>query len=180
MPDFLINDKISPMMDNDTKKIVLRMIPYGLYILTSHGSGDAVAAAAINWVTQASFKPPLLAVAVRADSHANALIQESGVFALNVLGKEQAAAAFAFFKPTIREGNTLSGEPFHPGETGSPILDSVPAWVECKVVGSIAQGDHTLFAAEVIAVGLNQAPQGRPDDAILALRDLGPNIFYGG
>ena len=168
------------MIDNDTKKTVLRMIPYGLFILTSHGAGDAIAAAAVNWVTQASFKPPLLAVAVRADSHAHALIQESGVFALNVLGKDQGAAAFAFFKTTVREGTTLSGEPFHFGETGSPILDHVPAWVECKLVGSIAQGDHTIFAGEVVAVGLNQPPSGRPDDAILVLRDLGPNIFYGG
>ena len=168
------------MIDNDTKKTVLRMIPYGLFVLTAYGAGDQVAAAAVNWVTQASFKPPLVAVAVRADSHAHALIQESGVFALNALGKEQAGVAFAFFKPTVRDGMTLSGEPFHYGETGCPILDRLPAFAECRVTGSLALGDHTIFAAEVVAVGLNQAIQGRPDDAILALRDLGANIFYGG
>jgi len=168
------------MIDNDTKKTVLRMIPYGLYVLTTHGANDQLAAAAVNWVTQASFKPPLLAVAVRGDSFAHALIQESGVFALNVLGKEHAATAFAFFKPTIRDAMTLSGEPFHYGETGSPILDRAPAFIECRVSGLLSLGDHTLFLGEVAAVGLSQLLQGRPDDAILALRDLGANIFYGG
>jgi flavin reductase (DIM6/NTAB) family NADH-FMN oxidoreductase RutF len=168
------------MIDNDTKKTVLRMIPYGLFVLTSQGANDQVAAAAVNWVTQTSFKPPMVAVAVRADSFAHTLIQESGVFALNVLGKDQAAVAFAFFKPTVRDGMSLSGESFHYGETGAPILDNAPAYVECRVTGSLAGGDHTIFAGEVVAVGLKQPIQGRPDDAILALRDLGGSIFYGG
>ncbi len=168
------------MLEPETRKSVLRMIPYGLYILTARGENDQVAAAAVNWVTQASFKPPLVAVAVRADSNAHALIQQSGFFALNMLGKTQAGAAFAFFKPTVVEGMTLSGEAFHYGETGSPILESVPAWVECKVAGSQTLGDHTLFMGEVIHAGLKEPFSGRPDDSLLALRDLGANIFYGG
>jgi flavin reductase (DIM6/NTAB) family NADH-FMN oxidoreductase RutF len=168
------------MINPDTRKTVLRMIPYGLFILTARGENDQVAAAAVNWVTQASFKPPLIAVAVRQDSFAHTLIQQSGFFALNALGKTQVTTAFAFFKPTVREGMTLSGETFHYGETGSPLFDSVPAWFECKVAGTLALGDHTIFAGEVIAAGLNQALEGRPDDSILTLRDLGGNIFYGG
>ena len=168
------------MLEPDTRKSVLRMIPYGLFILTARGENDQVAAAAVNWVTQTSFKPPLVAVAVRQDSHAHTLIQQSGFFALNMLGKTQAGTAFAFFKPTVREGMTLSGEAFHYGETGSPLLESVPAWAEFKLVGSQTLGDHTLFTGEVIAAGLKEPLSGRPDDAILALRDLGGNIFYGG
>ena len=168
------------MVDTDTRKTVLRMIPYGLYVLTAQGKTGQVAAAAVNWVTQTSFKPPLVAVAVRQDSLTCALIQESGAFALNILGKGQATTAFAFFKPTVRDGMTLSGEPFHFGETGSPLLESVPGWVECRLAGSLAVGDHTIFAGEVVTSGTNQAINGRPDEVTLWLRDLGSNIFYGG
>ena len=168
------------MTDPETRKTVLRMIPYGLFILTSQDKSDQVAAAAVNWVTQTSFKPPLVSVAVRGDSFVHQVIQESGVFALNALGKGQSATAFAFFKPTVREGMTLSGEPFHFGETGSPILESAVGYVECRVAGSLAVGDHTIYAGEVVAAGLNQAVAGRPDEAILMLKDLGENIFYGG
>ena len=37
-------------------KTALRMIPYGLYVLTSESKDGRIAAATINWVTQASFK----------------------------------------------------------------------------------------------------------------------------
>jgi flavin reductase (DIM6/NTAB) family NADH-FMN oxidoreductase RutF len=168
------------MTDPETRKTVLRMIPYGLFILTSQDKSEQVAAAAVNWVTQTSFKPPLVSVAVRGDSFVHQVIQESGVFALNALGKGQGATAFAFFKPTVREGMILSGEPFHFGETGSPLIDSAVGYIECRVAGSLAVGDHTIFAGEVVAAGLNQAVSGRPDEAILLLKDLGGNIFYGG
>ena len=168
-------------MDTNVKKTVLRMIPYGLYVLTVTGNDGSIAAAAVNWVTQVSFAPPLLAIAVKADSHAHALIKTNGTFALNVLGKGQQAAAFAFFKPTEVKDNTLSGEPYHPGSTGAPILDNAPAYVECKLVDSIeGKGDHSVFVAEVIDAGLTQPPAGRPDDATLWLKDLGEKIFYGG
>jgi hypothetical protein len=38
-------------MDANVKKTALRMIPYGLYVLTAKGKDDAVAAATVNWVT---------------------------------------------------------------------------------------------------------------------------------
>jgi hypothetical protein len=43
----------------------------------------------VNWVTKASFAPPLVPVGVKADSHSHPIIKESGSFALNVLGKDQ-------------------------------------------------------------------------------------------
>ena len=39
-----------------------RMIPYGIYVLTAKDSDGGIAAATVNWVTQTSFDPPLVAV----------------------------------------------------------------------------------------------------------------------
>src|SRR5439155_9715356 len=78
-------------MDPNAKKTTLRMIPYGLYVLTAAGKDGQVAAGTVNWVTQASFEPPLVAVGVKTDSHAHALIKDTKAFALNVLGKGQQA-----------------------------------------------------------------------------------------
>ena len=41
-------------------------------------------------------------------------------------------------------------------------------------------GDHHVFVGEVIEAHLSQPPAGRPDQAILAMSDLGDNVFYGG
>ena len=166
-------------MDPNTKKTTLRMIPYGLYVLTA-AHGERVAAGTVNWVTQASFAPPLVVVGVKTDSHAHPLIKESKAFALNVLGKGQQAMAFTFFKPAVREGQTISGEPFRWGSTGAPVLERVPACFECRLVDTVERGDHSVFVGEVVDASLPKPVEGRADDATLWLKELGPNVFYGG
>lgn len=168
-------------MNEDAKKTALRMIPYGLYVLTAKGADGQVAAACINWVTQMSFKPPLIAIGVKADSGAHAIIETTREFVLNCLGKDGKGAAFAFFKPTVVEGNKLSGEPFIDGTVvKAPVLESCPAHVECKVTDVVKRGDHTVFVAEVVEARVKTPPTGRADDAILWMKDLGEKVFYGG
>lgn len=167
-------------MDPAHKKIALRMIPYGLYVLTAEAEDGTVAAATVNWVTQTSFEPPLVALGVKGDSAAHAIIKQVGTFALNILGKGQHSTAFAFFKSVEREGDSIGGEPFRRGISGAPLLESVPAWLECRLRGTLEEGDHSLFLAEVIDVGVARTPAGRPDDETLTLRDLGEKTFYGG
>jgi len=167
-------------MDADAKKTALRMIPYGLYVLTAARPDGTVAAATVNWVTQASFAPPLVAVGVKTDSGAHGLIKETGAFALNVLGKGQGPLAFTFFKPAERKGDTISGESYRTGTTGAPILASTPAFVECRLVATVEKGDHSIFVGEVVEAGVSTPPTGRADDATLWLKDLGDKMFYGG
>jgi len=167
-------------MDPAAKKTALRMIPYGLYVLTAENTDGQIAAATVNWVTQGSFEPPLVVVGVKTDSSAFSVIKSSGAFALNVLGKGQNGLAFTFFKPANRDGDSISGERFSRGTTGAPILASTPAFVECKLRDSIEHGDHAIMVGEVVNAGVGKAPEGRPDDATLWLKDLGEKTFYGG
>jgi flavin reductase (DIM6/NTAB) family NADH-FMN oxidoreductase RutF len=167
-------------MDKDLKKTALRMIPYGLYVLTSEGKDGKIAAATVNWVTQTAFEPPLVVVGVKADSGAHAIIKESGTFALNILGKDQKGQAYTFFKALDREGDSIGGEPFRKGSLGAPILANAPAFVECQLVETIEKGDHSIFVGEVKDAGVAAQPEGRPDDATLTLKDLGDKVFYGG
>src|SRR3954470_17769822 len=86
-------------MDADAKKTTLRMIPYGLYVLTADDGKGNIGAATVNWVTQTAFAPPMLVVGVKADSGVYAALKSCGSFALNMLGKDHKNLAFAFFKP---------------------------------------------------------------------------------
>jgi flavin reductase (DIM6/NTAB) family NADH-FMN oxidoreductase RutF len=160
-------------MDLEEKKRTLRLMTYGLYVMTAR-SGEAVAAGAFNWLSQASFNPPLVMAAVKADSHLHTLIEESGKFAVNVLSSAQKELASAFFRPSKIEGDRINGYPFEPGEeTGAPWLLDAPACFEAKVTGSVKGGDHTVFVAEVISARLRDG-QARP----LIMWDTG--WFYGG
>ncbi len=161
-------------MNEDAKKTALRMIPYGMFVLTSKSKeGQDVGAATINWITQASFAPPLIAVGVKADSTNHHHIKDTGVFAVNVINKDQLDMAFNFFKTHLREGDSIGGESFEAGpETGCPLLASASAWWECRLVGEVAQGDHTLFVGEVVEAGV------RSEDPAILMRDH--NLNYGG
>jgi len=167
-------------MDQDHKKTALRMIPYGIYVLTAKAGNGTIGTATVNWVTQTSFAPPLIAVGVKADSGAYAALKESGHFILNMLGKGQQGTAFAFFKPAQVDGDTISGEPVRSGKTGAPVLKSAPACVECKVAEIVERGDHHIVIGEVVDAHVETAPAGRPDEAILEMKDLGEKVFYGG
>lgn len=167
-------------MDAATKKTALRMIPYGIYVMTAKGGEGGLAAATVNWVTQTAFDPPLLAIGVKADSGCYAAVKETGQFALNMLGKGQQGVAFAFFKPAEVEDGKISGEPYRAGDNGAPIINSAIAAVECKVVQIVEVGDHHVVVGEVTQAHLHKAPEGRPDAAILEMKDLGDNVFYGG
>lgn len=166
-------------MDPNAKKTALRMIPYGLYVVTAEADGE-VAAATINWVTQTSFAPPLIAAGIKADSGAHALIKKAGTFALNVLGKGQQDVAFAFFKPASKDGDTISGQAYTTGSTGAPLLTACPAFVECKLVNTVEGGDHSIFVGEVVHADVRATVEGRADDVTLWLKDLGEKMFYGG
>jgi flavin reductase (DIM6/NTAB) family NADH-FMN oxidoreductase RutF len=175
-----ISEHKEVLMDNEAKKTALRMIPYGLFILTARSSDEKVSAGAVNWVTQSSFDPPQVVVCVRQDSFLHSVIREAGSFALNAVGKEGASMAVRFFKPAEVEGQTIGGYPFKIGSVGSPILSDAPAYLECEVVGSVSTGDHTVFIGEVKEAFAELKEGERPDESILMLADLEGDIFYGG
>ncbi len=93
-------------MDADAKKTALRMIPYGIYVLTAKAADGTIAAA--------------------------------------------------------------------------PILDGAHASVECRVAEIVERGGHRVVLGEVIGARVASAPAGRPDEAILEIKDLGEKVFYGG
>lgn len=166
-------------MDADAKKTALRMIPYGLYVMTAEKDGE-VAAATVNWVTQTAFEPPLVVVGVKADSSAHEIVKKAGAFALNILGKGQQGPAFAFFKPVEKDGAKINGETYTTGSTGAPVLQSVPAYVECSLEQTVENGDHSIFIGKVVNAVVQKQPDGRADLATLHMADLGEKIFYGG
>jgi flavin reductase (DIM6/NTAB) family NADH-FMN oxidoreductase RutF len=161
-------------MDEKTlaaKKTTLRMIPYGLYVLGAK-HGDEINAGAINWVTQTSFAPPLIAMGVKKDSGLYAALIAAGTFALSFLESGQKDLAFAFFKPTEVHGTMINGHHFETHETGAPVIASASAWVEGKVVGEIAIGDHSCVVGEVTNAHVKR------ESKMLTLEECG--VKYGG
>jgi flavin reductase (DIM6/NTAB) family NADH-FMN oxidoreductase RutF len=160
------------LLDEKAKRALLRMLPHGLNICGVK-DGDELNGFTLSWATQASFKPPLMVIAVRQDSRSNTMITTSQVFAVSFLEATQKDLAEKFFQPQRRVGDKFGDVDFYLGEeTGCPIIQSALGYVECQVRGSLTEGDHTVFLGEVIASGLHR--EGEP----LLLKDTGWQ--YGG
>ena len=164
-------------MDAEAKKIALRMIPYGIYVLTADDGKGNVGAATVNWVTQGSFAPPLVVVGVKADSGAHTVVKGTGRFALNMLGKDHKDIAFTFFKPAKVEGGKLSGQTFHAGTNGTPIRDRRGGVLN---IADRRTGRSPHLRCRGDRGCRHEAAGGRADAAILEMKDLGDTVYYGG
>jgi flavin reductase (DIM6/NTAB) family NADH-FMN oxidoreductase RutF len=149
-------EKGMPIMDNQAKSDLLNKLTYGLYVLTSQ-EADERGAMLVTWVTQASFEPPLLAVAVQSTAHTTGIMKKSATFALNFMADEQRNQAAAFGKKFAKVGDKLAGVAYHAGAaTGSPILDDALGHLECRITGWLPGGDHDVALAEIVDAQLNR------------------------
>ena len=83
-------------MDTATRRAVLRLFSNGMYVLPSRTS-DRCGAATVTWLSQASFKPPMIMAAIRRQSSVFQCFQQSGATAIHVLGFGQQDVARKFF-----------------------------------------------------------------------------------
>jgi flavin reductase (DIM6/NTAB) family NADH-FMN oxidoreductase RutF len=157
------------------RRRVLWSLPSGLYVVGSR-SGLKRNLMTVNWVSQVSFEPKLLAISIEKTAFTHELITEGQVFALNTVSREDRAIVRKFTKPveTDTATMTLNGFPFHDGLTGAPILDQAPAYVDCEVRQAVDVGNHSLFIGEVVDAGFQAAE----DTEVLRMEDTRMN--YGG
>lgn len=133
------------------------MVPYGLYVMGVRRKEVRDVARDVNaflasWVTQVSFKPPMLVVGVKRGTHSNEMVKEAGVFTLNVLGAEQKELATKFMKDLAVTPTEMSGVAYHTGKhTGCPVFPEMPAHVECAVEHVYdGDNDHSVVIARVL------------------------------
>ena len=87
------------------------MLSNGMYVMTS-SSGSRYGAATVTWVSQASFKPPLIVAAVRKTSNLFECLSESRIAAIHILGSDQQDLARKFFSTMQADSAFINGEPF--------------------------------------------------------------------
>jgi flavin reductase (DIM6/NTAB) family NADH-FMN oxidoreductase RutF len=147
-------------LDQAAKKKVLRDFTYGLYAVTAAHDGDRGVFTA-NWLSQASFDPPLVMLSVENDSSTLPLIRASGRFAICPFDDEQKALASALGRPKARAGDKFVKENLAVVETASgvPALADSLGYVVCQVLSESPAGDSVVFIGEVVeARSFSDAP----------------------
>jgi flavin reductase (DIM6/NTAB) family NADH-FMN oxidoreductase RutF len=133
---------------------ILRQLPYGLYVIGVRAQGNGeVNATAASWVTQCSFDPPLLMVAMRKDSRTYDLLKSGNIFSLNLLDKAERRTIRTIEKPARSARDKVGKVGHFEDQTGAPILNQAYAYVECEVREVYEPGDHALVIGEVVHAG---------------------------
>ncbi len=140
-------------LDSDLNKALGRLSG-GLYVVTaSQGQGNDLRRGAMvaSWVSQASFSPPGLTVAVAKDRAIEALMQVNDQFVINILREDN-------FQPLLRQFLKR----FPPGADrfqgiailediakGGPVLADALAFLSCQVKQRLETPDHWIIYAIV-------------------------------
>jgi len=136
-------------MDANAKKTALRMISYGLYVVTS-ASPIERGAFLCNWLTQCSFEPPLIVMSVENQAQSLKVIREAGRFVVNVLESGQSELAGWFGRHSASVGDKLAKRVLMASGSGQPVLPECLAWFECTFNAQMPAGDHVLIVGEVV------------------------------
>lgn len=148
---WLTRDKAVKQMkalDSDVDKALGR-ISGGLYIITTQ-KGDVSGAMLASWVTQASFKPLGLTIAVAKDRAIESMMHAGDKFVLNVLEEGNYQTLMKHFLKRFAPGaDRFAGVKTQLATNGSPILTDSLAYMECEVVSRMELSDHHIVYAIV-------------------------------
>ena len=107
-------------------------------------------------VTCASFAPPnpmRLTVQMMKLNYSYELVKESRAFAVHLISKDDLELVRWLATASGRGRDKLGALSHSTGVTGSPLLDSAVAYMECRVVNQMDAGDREVFLGEVVAAG---------------------------
>ncbi|MCP6757395.1 MAG: diflavin flavoprotein [Fischerella sp. CENA71] len=129
----------------------LGRISGGLYIITAQ-KGDVKSAMLASWVSQASFKPLGISIAVAKDRAIESLMQVGDKFVLNVLEEGNYQSLMKHFLKRFAPGaDRFAGIRTQPAQNGTPILTDALAYMECEVTSRMDCGDHWIVYSTVEA-----------------------------
>jgi flavin reductase (DIM6/NTAB) family NADH-FMN oxidoreductase RutF len=130
-------------------KSVLYQLSYGVYVVSTWDEGKATGCVA-NSAMQITSSPATIAVSINHDNYTNQCIQNSGRFALSILGENidpSVIGTFGFF----------SGRDINKFDKVAPVIkDFMPVipgacgYITCEVIDKMETSTHTVFLGKVL------------------------------
>jgi flavin reductase len=131
----------------------------GVTVVTTRGEEHAYGMTA-NAFSSVSLDPPLILVCVMSGSAGSTHIHANGCFAVNILNSDQEPLSRYFSSRDRPRGRDAFAEVEHrTGVTGSPLLDGVVGYLDCRLHARHEAGDQEIFIGEVLELGLDPERQ---------------------
>jgi flavin reductase (DIM6/NTAB) family NADH-FMN oxidoreductase RutF len=130
------------MVGGEELRAVLRRHPVGVAVVTVDLDGERLGLT-VSSLASASLEPPLVSLSISRQAALHELLRAAGGFGVSLLAGPQEALAqhFARGVPPIA---LWHGVEAREGRRG-PLLEGAVGWLECRLEGELAAGDHTVF-----------------------------------
>ena len=155
-------DEIVQELDSSVFRHVMKHYPTGVCVITALDSFGAIGIT-VGSFTSVSLQPALVGFFIDRCSGSWDRLQRVGKFCVNVLASDQGELCRRF---AAKSADKFAGLPLRLSSNGSPILDSVVAWIDCTVHAVHPAGDHWIVLGRVHQLKLADADQ--------------PLLFFGG
>lgn len=137
-------------IDQQEFRNTLGQFATGVVVATGCLEGEPAGFAAQSF-TSLSLDPPLVMLCPAKTSDSWPKLRESGSFCINILGEDQKAVSDLFAQTGIDKFAELN---WQPGETGSPVLAGVLAFIDCELAEEHDGGDHSIVIGRVRDLGI--------------------------
>ena len=128
----------------------------GVTVITTRGEDHLYGMTATAF-SSVSMDPPLVLVCVKTNAEGSGIISGNAVFAVNILAAHQEPISNYFASKDRPRGRDAVAEvPHTTVVTGSPRIDDVVAYLDCRLVETHESGDHLIFIGEVLALDVDK------------------------
>ena len=125
----------------------------GVSLVTTTEQDGSVHGMTANGIASISLDPMLSMVSVAHNANSYLIIKNTGRFGINILTDQQRAIG-EFYAQSNNEGENSPEAFFRLTQNGTPFLEGSLSSIDCRVVSTHVEGDHTLFIGAVESIQL--------------------------
>jgi flavin reductase (DIM6/NTAB) family NADH-FMN oxidoreductase RutF len=163
------------------------LYPTPVFVVGTYDAGGKANAMTVAWGGICCSKPPCVAISVRKATYTYGNLMEREAFTISLPTQEQVVQADYFGVASGRDTDKFAATGLTPVASDlveAPYVAEFPFVLECKVIHIAELGLHTLFAAEIVDVKVEEAcldAKGRPTAELVRPIWWGPseNQYYG-
>ncbi len=130
-------------------KNAFRQLSYGVYVVSTWDKGRATGCTA-NSAMQITSEPATIAVSINHDNYTNQCIQETGKFALSILGEHSDPGIIGTFGFKSGRDHNKFDEVESLIKGYLPVVADACAYIVCDVIDKMETSTHTVFLGKVV------------------------------
>ncbi len=130
-------------------KNAFRQLSYGIYVVSTWDKGRATGCTA-NSAMQITSEPATIAVSINHDNYTNQCIQDTGKFAVSILGENSDPGIIGTFGFKSGRDSNKFNEVKQELRECMPVVADACAYAVCEVVDKMETSTHTVFLGKVL------------------------------